>query len=239
MTPQTALSFPGILQALSPTPILLTGGSYYPSEDCVFNSLFVQLPNAPLQHIYAKKHLLPFGEYIPHRSFLSHFFPSHWLQKVTPGSRDFTRGTSCELTYVPHVPPFRTLICYEAIFPEEVCLPGGKRPQWLLNITNDGWFGHSPGPYQHFASARFRAIEQGVPLVRVANTGISAIVDPVGRIVHALPLYFQGVLDGFLPASLSPTFYARHGNTVWWIMVVALSGFLGLLWVQRKRKNPL
>lgn len=236
LSPETALSFPAILQSVSPTSILLSGGCYYPSKDSVFNSLLVQYPNEPIRHVYAKKHLLPFGEYIPHRCFLSKILPSQWLQKITPGSQDFSPGPSYEPTRLPHIPPFRTLICYEAIFPEEVCRSTQDRPQWLLNITNDGWFGHSPGPYQHFASARFRAIEQGLPLVRVANTGISAIVDPVGRIIHSLPLYFQGILDGFLPVCLAPTLYARQGNALWWGMILLLSGALGILWLRRRGK---
>src|SRR4029078_9392002 len=86
------------------------------------------------------------------------------------------------------------LICYEAIFPGEA-VPAGERPGWLVNVTNDGWFGISSGPYQHFQRARVRAIAEGLPLVRAANTGISAVVDPVGRILKSLPLGEEGVLD--------------------------------------------
>jgi len=93
-------------------------------------------------------------------------------------------------------------------------VPPGERPGWLLNLTNDGWFGISTGPYQHFQQARVRAIEEGLPLVRAANTGISAVVDPLGRIVQALPLGYEGVLDGALPQRAAPTLYARIGDTL-------------------------
>ena len=91
-------------------------------------------------------------------------------------------------------------------------MPSGERPGWLINLTNDGWFGTSTGPYQHFQHARVRAIEQGLPLVRAANTGISAVVDPLGRIIKALPLGAEGVLDASLPQPLAATFYVRAGD---------------------------
>jgi apolipoprotein N-acyltransferase len=103
------------------------------------------------------------------------------------------------------------LICYEAIFPG-AAVPRGERPGWLVNVTNDGWFGISTGPYQHFQQARVLAIAEGLPLVRAANTGISAVVDPVGRIVGSLPLGSEGVLDAPLPRAIEPTPYVRLGE---------------------------
>jgi apolipoprotein N-acyltransferase len=103
------------------------------------------------------------------------------------------------------------LICYEAIFPG-AAVPDGQRPGWLVNVTNDAWFGISSGPYQHFEQARMLAIAEGLPLVRAANDGISAVIDPVGRIVRSLPLGAEGVLDAPLPRAIEPTVYARFGN---------------------------
>jgi apolipoprotein N-acyltransferase len=102
-------------------------------------------------------------------------------------------------------------ICYEVIFPNEA-QPSGERPGWLVNITNDGWFGISSGPYQHLQQARVRTIELGLPLVRAANTGISAVIDPLGRVVKSLPLGTEGVLDASLPRRIDPPLYARTGD---------------------------
>jgi apolipoprotein N-acyltransferase len=103
------------------------------------------------------------------------------------------------------------LICYEIIFPGEL-RSAEERPGWIVNVTNDGWFGNSSGPYQHLQQARVTAIEQGLPLARAANTGISAVVDPVGRIVGSLPLDTEGVLDAPLPRSIGAPIYARFGD---------------------------
>jgi apolipoprotein N-acyltransferase len=110
------------------------------------------------------------------------------------------------------------LICYEIIFPGDV-VPPGDRPGWMLNVTNDGWFGISTGPYQHLAQARVRAIEEGLPLVRAANTGISAIVDPLGRVVKSLPLGTEGVIDGPLPRPIAPPFYAKTGDGLIFLII--------------------
>jgi len=123
------------------------------------------------------------------------------------------------------------LICYEIIFPDEA-VPAGERPGWLLNLTNDGWFGNSTGPYQHLQQARVRAIEQGLPLVRAANTGISAVVDPFGRIVKALPLGTEDVLDAPLPQAIAPTLYVRTGGS---IAAVAFVAALALVVAGRRR----
>jgi apolipoprotein N-acyltransferase len=112
---------------------------------------------------------------------------------------------------LPGAPKMLPLICYEAIFPG-AAVPPGERPGWLVNVTNDGWFGISTGPYQHFQQARVLAIAEGLPLVRAANTGISAVIDPVGRVVNALPLGIEGVLDARLPTAIEPTIYVRYGN---------------------------
>jgi apolipoprotein N-acyltransferase len=116
------------------------------------------------------------------------------------------------------------LICYEIIFPGEV-VPKGPRPGWIVNVTNDGWFGISTGPYQHFHQARVRAIEEGLPVVRAANTGISAVIDPLGRIVNSLPLGSEGVLDAPLPQPVAAPIYTRVGDIpAALVVVIALVG---------------
>ena len=122
-------------------------------------------------------HLVPFGEYLPFQDLLERLGCSQ-LTQVQGG---FLAGDRRRIIPVPGAPPILPLICYEIIFPGEA-VPAGERPGWLVNVTNDGWFGDSPGPYQHFQQARVRAIEEGLPLVRAANTGISAVVDPLGRV---------------------------------------------------------
>jgi len=120
----------------------------------------------------------------------------------------FIPGTRRRTMEVPQAPPALPLICYEAIFPGDIAA-SGDRPGWIINLTNDGWFGNSTGPYQHLQQARMRAIEEGLPMVRAANTGISAVIDPSGRIVARLGLGIEGVLDASLPTALPPTVYAR------------------------------
>lgn len=174
----------------------------------VWNSLLAIDAAAQVAAVYDKVHLVPFGEYMPLRMIL----PAA-VEKLTAGSVDFSAGAQRTTVTVPGTPPFTPLICYEIIFPANVVGPG-QRPQWLVNATNDGWFGLSAGPHQHFASARMRAIEEGLPVARVANTGISAIIDPHGRVLGRLDLGARGVVDGDLPAALEPPPYARNGNVI-------------------------
>ncbi|HWA50323.1 MAG TPA: apolipoprotein N-acyltransferase [Dongiaceae bacterium] len=170
-----------------------------------WNSLAVLEPNGNIVASADKFHLVPLGEYVPLRNILGGI-----IGKLTAGAGDFSAGPGPVTVRVPGLPPFSPLICYEVIFPGAV-LDAADRPAWLLNVTNDGWFGHSPGPYQHLASARFRAVEEGLPLARAANTGITAMIDPYGRVVASLPLGQEGVLDIALPQALHLTLFARFG----------------------------
>jgi len=137
------------------------------------------------------------------------------------------RRRRIELAGAPDVLP---LVCYEIIFPGEA-VPNGERPGWLLNVTNDAWFGMTPGPYQHFQQARVRAIEEGLPLVRAANNGISAVIDPLGRILGSLPLGQEGTLDTSLPRAISSTTYSSIRDVLFFTVVGAtlFAGFASRL----------
>jgi apolipoprotein N-acyltransferase len=171
-----------------------------------YNSVYVIDHDGSILSVYDKVHLVPFGEYLPFQDFLEQL----GLQQITKLRGGFIPGDRHRVLKVPGAPDVLPLICYEIIFPEAV--PRGERPGWMVNLTNDGWFGLSAGPYQHLAQARIRAIEQGLPLVRAANTGISAVIDPLGRIIDRLPLGTDGVLDARLPQPTPLTPYARMGD---------------------------
>ena len=192
-------------------------------ERRIWNSLLVIDHSGALRATYDKHQLVPFGEFVPLRNVLP-------LSKITPGDTDFSRGEGPKTLAVEGVSPFRPLICYEVIFPK--LSAATPRPQWLVNVTNDGWYGDSTGPHQHLAASQLRAIEQGLPLVRAANTGISAVIDPYGRILQSLPLGTRGVIDQMLPAALPPTPYARFGDWLAWGL--ALFAWIATI-LQRKR----
>jgi apolipoprotein N-acyltransferase len=162
---------------------------------------------------FDKYHLVPFGEYMPFAAILP-------LKKLTAGSIDFSAGPGPRTIDLPGLPPVGPMICYEVIFPGGVVDPA-RRPAWLLNVTNDAWFGFSSGPFQHFAIARTRAIEEGLPLVRAANNGISGVIDGYGRVVRRLGLDDVGVLDSTLPAALPPTPYATFGDLIYLALLLA------------------
>lgn len=189
-----------------------------------YNSIRVMNAHGDVLQTADKVHLVPFGEYLPLQSALE----SIGLEQLTRVRGGFSAGARLVPLKLPGAPAAAPLICYEVVFPGAV-MPQGDRPGFLLNLTNDAWFGQTPGPYQHFLQARLRSIEEGLPLVRAANTGISAIVDPMGRIVASLPLEKQDVLDGLLPKRIErPPFGARHSNlmlvlTILVSMTVAVS----------------
>jgi apolipoprotein N-acyltransferase len=214
LLPQGAVLITGAVRAPEIAPTQAVTRAY--------NSIYVIDHTGSALSIYDKVHLVPFGEYLPFQDFLE----SHGLTALTKVRGGFLAGDRRRHLAVPGAPDAVPLLCYEVIFPGEI-MPG-ERPGWMLNLTNDGWFGASPGPYQHLAQARLRAIEEGLPLVRAANTGISAIVDPLGRILRSLPLGVEDVLDSALPAALPPTPYARFGDvpaasivTLAFILVIA------------------
>ncbi len=197
-----------IADILPPGTSLVTGAARRDSPGTpVYNSIYVISDNGEIADAYDKVHLVPFGEYLPFRPL----FEAVGLRQMVAVAGGFAPGSILRGLTAGGAPPFAPLICYEAIFPAAV-LPLGKRPQWMINVTNDAWYGNTPGPYQHFLQARVRAVEEGLPLVRAANSGISAVVDAYGRIIASLPLDHIGVIDATLPAAIAPTLYARLGD---------------------------
>ena len=157
---------------------------------------------------YDKVDLVPFGEFLPFQDLLE----TWGVEQLTRLPGGFDAGTDRQPIRINGLPSFLPLICYEIVFPGEIHL-GEERADWLLNVTNDAWFGNSPGPYQHLLQSRVRAVEEGLPLVRAANTGISAIFDAHGREVASAPLNARGVVDGELPAPIAdPPVAATHGR---------------------------
>jgi len=214
-----------IAELLSPGTVLITGAMRAATADPnarishAYNSVYVLDHDGSILGIYDKVHLVPFGEYLPLQSLLERI----GLMQLTKMRGGFLAGDRRRAMEVPRAPKMLPLICYEVIFPG-AAVPAGERPGWLVNLTNDGWFGISTGPYQHFQQTRVLAIEEGLPLVRAANNGISAVIDPVGRIVRSLPLGAEGVLDSPLPRAIDPTPYRRIGDIA--LILFLIAGFI-------------
>jgi apolipoprotein N-acyltransferase len=175
-----------------------------------FNSIEIVGRDGLLRERYDKQRLVPFGEYLPFEAVLEKVGLTQFVQ--APGG--FAVGAGRSALDVPGLPTAKPLICYEAIFPVEIgdAFSRSPRPGWLLNVTDDAWFGTTPGPYQHYAQARLRAVELGLPLVRVANSGVSAVVDGYGREIAAAPLGVEDVLDADLPEAAPQTWQSRFGS---------------------------
>jgi apolipoprotein N-acyltransferase len=234
-----------IASLLHGSTVLITGAvrlaePVTPPDIAVYNSIYVLDRDGLIASTYDKLHLVPFGEYLPFQQFLE----SLGLQQLTKQRGGFSAGDRRRLLAVPGAPPAVPLICYEIIFPGDVGAQNGGqgsgqagahggRPGWMINVTNDGWFGISSGPYQHFQQARVRAIEEGLPLVRAANTGISAVVDPLGRIIEKLPLGAEGVIDAPLPLPIAAPLYAGVGDGPAAMMVA-----IALLLLLHRRLQP-
>ena len=170
----------------------------------MWNSLVALDGAGVVRAVYDKAHLVPFGEYMP----LGGLLPI----RIAAGTMDFEAGPGPVTLAVPALPPFSALICYEVIFPG-AAVPA-PRPAWLVNITNDAWFGRSQGPWQHLSAARLRAVEEGLPLARTAQTGISAVFDAKGRQIAMLGIGETGTLTADLPAAVPAPLFARFGQAV-------------------------
>jgi apolipoprotein N-acyltransferase len=207
-----------ITALLKPGTELITGAvrsAQTATAQRAFNSVYVIDPDGSIRGVYDKVHLVPFGEYLPFQGLLEKI----GLRQLTKQVGGFLAGNRRRTMDVPGAPKMLPLICYEAIFPG-AAVPQGERPGWLVNVTNDGWFGISTGPYQHFQQARVLAIAEGLPLVRAANTGISGVIDPVGRVINSLPLGIEGVLDSNLPKAIAPTLFVTWGSYPLLLMLV-------------------
>jgi apolipoprotein N-acyltransferase len=222
-----------IADLLPPGTVLITGAVRPPEGPAgqpvrrAYNSIYVIGDDGTILAVYDKNHLVPFGEYLPFQDLMERF----GLQQLTKVHGGYIAGNRRRAIALPRAPKVLPLICYEVIFPGEIGSPD-DRPGWIVNVTNDAWFGLSPGPYQHLQQARLRAIEEGLPIVRVANSGISAVIDPTGRIVAMIGLGQEGVTDSALPAALRPTLYARAGD-IPLLLVIAASALL----IMRNRRD--
>ncbi|MBM3580078.1 MAG: apolipoprotein N-acyltransferase [Alphaproteobacteria bacterium] len=209
-------------QAVPPHGLLITGGLRL-EEKKVWNSIFVLNQNGVTQY-YDKHHLVPFGEYVPFHRFLSFLFLDKVVDDITGGGEGFSEGEGAQ-SLVTEDFSFSPLVCYEVIFSREV-VDNKHLPDLLINLTNDAWFGNSSGPHQHFDMARMRTIEYGIPLVRVANTGITALVDPFGRIIRKINLNQSEVVDVSLIKNSSTTVYATYGYAPLVLLLIALASLL-------------
>ncbi len=219
-------SFATITKAADGIPVVLgvqnrQGTRYY-------NSLVYLDDKGQVADRYDKHHLVPFGEYVPFGDLAAQF-GIHGL--AAQAGAGFSAGPGPQILNIGGIGKALPLICYEVVFPQDV---GGanQRPDYLLQITNDAWFGTNSGPYQHLAQARMRAIEQGLPMIRVANTGVSAMIDPWGRITADIPLGEAGFVDAILPSPRDPTLYAHTGDTP--VIVLLLIAGIGLFGLQSR-----
>lgn len=186
-----------------------------------YNALIAIGPGGQLQAIYDKAHLTPFGEYIPLGDQLARIGITAFAAQAGAG---YTPGPGMAVLTLPGMPAMQPLICYEAIFPHHL-REATMRPEWLVQITNDAWFGTWSGPWQHLDQARLRAIESGLPMIRVANTGISAVIDANGRVLARLDLGQQGRIDTHLPGAYAVTPWIRFGD---WPLIIFALIILGL-----------
>ncbi len=221
---QPGVALPYVADAAAGVPVVL--GANRREDGLSYNSLAVIGDEGRIAGLYDKHHLVPFGEYIPFGGLAELVGLRSFAAQDGYG---FSAGPGPQLLDLGALGNAVPLICYEAIFPSNLHkgLPG--RPDWILQITNDAWFGKIAGPQQHLAQARARAIEQGLPMVRVANTGISAMIDAHGDVVASLPLGEAGFLDAALPSSLDTTVYVRTADSPAWLAALfcLLAGWAG------------
>ena len=213
--------------AMHPGGFLLTGIPRFDGGNRPLNSVFLFDHQAGLRGVYDKRHLVPFGEYVPFRSWIP-------FLDIIAGPADFVAGTQNHLIAVPGIGQVQTLICYEVIFAGHVVAPQ-RRPDLMVNVTNDAWFGATIGPWQHLYQSQLRAVEEGIPLLRVANTGISAAFDGLGRQLGSIPLGERAYLDIAIPSVLTAPVFARFGNAGFFALCL---GVFGVAWGLYRREKP-
>ncbi len=198
------------------SPVVLGGRRFKNNQ--LFNSAFLLSASGEIDSIYDKTHLVPFGEYIPFAKFFS---KASFFGLATDGLTGFSEGKSKIIIRTKNLESFLILICYEVIFSEEVDTSVADA-SWIIQITNDAWFGRFSGPQQHLSLARMRAIEQGLPIIRVANTGISAVIDPFGRVKEKIDLGRQDFIDAEVPLAIGDTYYSKIGARNWNISLLCV-----------------
>jgi len=230
-----------VAQILPANGILLTGAPREPfagigantgdpDDRPAFNSLIAVNKQGEIIASYDKSHLVPFGEYLP----FPQLFAALGLKQFVPGATGWQAGAGNRLMVLPNAPPFLALICYEAIFSGDLGRYTGDA-QFILNITNDAWFDGSVGLAQHADHVKLRAVEEGLPLIRVANSGLTEVVDPLGRVTQSLPQEQEGLLDVVPAYRLNATVFTRFG---YWPLLVALLAGLGIaIWSSRRSRR--
>ncbi len=229
---ETSIPFPiniqkenhSIINYLSPAiPVnghLISGAIRYEDSENIklWNSLFV-FNSTNITGYYDKKHLVPFGEYVPFHKYLSFLFIDDIVDKITGGGEGFMKGNEPKLIKLSNF-SFNALICYEIIFTHEMLDSNKKLPDVFFNITNDAWFGNSSGPYQHLKMAQMRAIEYGKPIIRVAQTGISANINHHGIIENKIDLGVKDILDVDVYFNNNETFYYKYSQYISMVIIV-------------------
>lgn len=211
---------------LAPGQTLITG-TVRRDNGRAYNSLAALDHKGALLALYDKRNLTPFGEYVPGRALLQTVFRGDALQAITFRMNDFASGAPIlPSVKLRNTPRFSPLICYDTAFEGNVVAPEGTRPTWLLEITNNAWFQNSWGLYQHLDQGRFRAIEEGMPLVRCTNSGITSVISPYGEVLQQLPIQEPGVLDTALPQARAPTPYHYGGRWPFGLTLAAMAMWL-------------
>lgn len=234
---QTPEAIARIADALQPGETLIAGAARIEGEDLdrdpVYNSVYVIDDQGAILDARDKVHLVPFGEYLPLQSFLEGL----GLRQLTDLPGGFSAGGTRSPVPLAGAPSFLPLVCYEIIFPGEIAAgEGAERPGFLVNVTNDAWYGATPGPYQHLRLAEATAVAFGLPLVRSANTGVSVVTDAYGRLVAGLSLNSTGTIEVLLPEAADATIYARFRYIPFWVLfAMTWAVAVASLWTMRAR----